>query len=106
MKKVGKTTRPFSEKRVTQSHLALCYPMDTALHSAPGSSVHAISQARKVEGVAIPFSRVFSLPRDQIWIPAMLVDSLPAAPLGKPTLSKFWEEGREGVYAPNQIKAV
>ena len=60
----------------------------------------------KWERVAIPFSRGFSLPRDRIWIPARLADSLPAAPLGMPTLSKFWEEGREGVYAPSQIKAV
>ena len=33
--------------------------------SQPGSSVHGILQARIMEWVAIPFSRVFSQPRDQ-----------------------------------------
>ena len=33
--------------------------------SPPGSSVHGILQARKLEWVAIPFSRVSSQPRDQ-----------------------------------------
>ena len=33
--------------------------------SLPGSSVHGISQARILEWVAIPFSRVSSQPRDQ-----------------------------------------
>ena len=35
------------------------------LCSPPGSSVHGILQARILEWVAIPFSRRFSLPRDQ-----------------------------------------
>ena len=39
---------------VTQSCLTLCNPMDCSL---PGSSLHAISQARILEWVAIPFSR-------------------------------------------------
>ena len=42
--------------------ISLCDPMDC---SPPGSSVHGISQARIVEWVAIPFSRVSSLPRGQ-----------------------------------------
>ena len=36
------------------SHAQLCDPMD---HSPPGSSVHGILQARRLEWVAIPFSR-------------------------------------------------
>ena len=36
--------------------------------SLPGSSVHAIFQARILEWVAIPFSRGFSWPRDQTWV--------------------------------------
>ena len=36
--------------------------------SLPGPSVHGILQARKLEWVAIPFSRGFSQPRDQIWV--------------------------------------
>ena len=40
----------------------LCDPMDCIL---PGSSVHEIFQARKLEWVAISFSRESSRPRDQ-----------------------------------------
>ena len=39
----------------------LCEPMDC---SQPGSSVHGILQARILEWVAFPFSRVSSQPRD------------------------------------------
>ena len=45
----------------TQSCLILCNPMDC---SPPGSSVHAILQARIPEWVAIHFSRGSSRPRD------------------------------------------
>ena len=34
----------------------------------PGSSVHGILQARKLEWVAILFSRGSSKPRDQTWV--------------------------------------
>ena len=44
------------------SHVQLfSCPMDSSL---PGSSVHGILQARKLEWVAISFSRGSSLPRD------------------------------------------
>ena len=46
---------------VAQSCLTLCNPMDC---SPPGSSVHGISQARILEWVTIPFSRVSSPSRD------------------------------------------
>ena len=46
---------------IAQSCLTLCSPMDC---SPPGSSVHGISQARILEWIAIPFSRVSSQPRD------------------------------------------
>ena len=46
---------------VTQSCPTLCDPMDC---SPPGSSVHGILQARILEGVAIPFSRGSSPPRN------------------------------------------
>ena len=36
--------------------------------SLPGSSVHKILQARILEWIAIPCSRRYSQPRDQIWI--------------------------------------
>ena len=42
-------------------------------------TVHGILQARILEWVAIPFSRISSLPRS----PASQVDSLPAEPQGK-----------------------
>ena len=46
---------------VAQLRLTLCDPMDC---SPPGSSVHGILQARILEWVVIPFSRVYSQPRD------------------------------------------
>ena len=46
---------------VTQLCLILCDPMD---YNPPDSSVHGILQARLLEWVAIPFSRVSSQPRD------------------------------------------
>ena len=45
---------------VAQSYPTLCDPMDCSL---PGSSVHGIFQARKLEWVAISFSRGSSQPR-------------------------------------------
>ena len=44
-----------------QSCLTLCHPMDC---SPPGSSIHGILQARRLEWVAITFSRGSSQPRD------------------------------------------
>ena len=46
---------------VAQLFPTLCDPMNCSL---PGSSVHGISQARKLKWAAISFSRVFSWPRD------------------------------------------
>ena len=51
---------------VTQSCLTLCDP--TVDCSPPGSSIHAILQARKLEWVATPFSRGSSQPRGQIQV--------------------------------------
>ena len=45
---------------VAELCLTLCNPMDC---SPPGSSVHGILQARILEWVAIPFSRVSSWPK-------------------------------------------
>ena len=50
---------------VAQSCLTLCDPMDCSL---PSFCVHEISQARILEWVAIPFSRVSSQSRDQTHI--------------------------------------
>ena len=47
---------------VTQLCLTLCNPLDC---STPGSSVHAIFQARVLERVAMPSSRGSSWPKDQ-----------------------------------------
>ena len=55
----------------------LCDPTDC---SPPGSSVHGIFQARKMEWVVISSSRRFSWPRDRMWVSCVLhweVDSLP-----------------------------
>ena len=36
--------------------------------SPPGSSIHGILQARRLEWVAISFSRASSQPRNQTWV--------------------------------------
>ena len=46
-------------------YLTLCDPMDCSL---PGSSIHGILQARRLEWVAISFSRGSSWPRDRTWV--------------------------------------
>ena len=48
--------------KLLQSCPTLCNPMDCSL---PGSSVHGILQARKLEWVAMSSSRGSSQPRDQ-----------------------------------------
>ena len=63
---------------VTQSRLTLCDPVDC---SPPGSSVPGILQARILEWAAVSSSRRSSRPNES---PALQVDSLPAAPPGKP----------------------
>ena len=50
---------------VIQSCLTLCGPMDC---NPSGSAAHGILQARLLEGVAIPFCRGSSWPRDQTQI--------------------------------------
>ena len=59
--------------KVTQS--TLWDPMDY--------TVHGIFQARILEWVAFPFSRVSSQPRDQTRSPALRADSLPTCGSGK-----------------------
>ena len=53
-------------------------------YSPPGSSVHGILQARRLEWVAMPFFRGSSQPRIEPRSPALQADSLPAEPQGKP----------------------
>ena len=54
--------------------------------SPPGSSVHGIFQARRLEWVAMPSSKGSSWPRDQTVSPALKADSLPTEPSRKPLL--------------------
>ena len=49
---------------------------DTVDCSLPGSSVHGILQARRLEWVAISFSRGSSYPGIEPWSSALQVDSL------------------------------
>ena len=79
---------------VAQLHLTLCDPMDWG---PPGSSLHRLVQARILEWVAIPFSRVWATreaPRILEWVaspnpgieprsPALHADSSPSEPPGK-----------------------
>ena len=55
--------------------------------SLPGSSVIGISQARRLEWVAISFSRGSSQLRASITSPAWQADALPLSHLGSPSLS-------------------
>ena len=55
--------------------LTLCDPMDC---SPPGSSVHGILQARKLEWVAMPFSRGPSRPRDRTCVSCVAGRLLPS----------------------------
>ena len=56
----------------------------------PGSSVHGILQARILEWVAMPFSRVYSQPRDRTHLSFI---SLPLVPPGKPeSPNKLYEK--------------
>ena len=48
--------------KLLQSCLTLCDPMDC---NPPGSPVHGILQARRLEWAAVPFSRASSQPRDR-----------------------------------------
>ena len=73
------------EVKVAQSCPSLCDLMDCSL---PGSSVHGILQARILERVVIPFSRVSFLdPVIEPGSPA-LPDSLPSEPPEKPLNKK------------------
>ena len=53
------------KRKVAQSCLTLCDPMDCSL---PGSSVHGIFQAIVPEWIAISFCRGLSQPRDPTWV--------------------------------------
>ena len=65
---------------VVYSCVTLCEPMDC---SPPDSSVHVILQARILEWVAIPFSRLNVNPGIESRYPALQADSLPSESLGK-----------------------
>ena len=54
---------------VTQLCSPLCNPMDSSL---PGSSVHEIFQAIKLEWATIPFSRGSAWPRDQTQVSSIV----------------------------------
>ena len=57
--------------------------------SPPGSNVHGTHQARKLEWVAIPFSRGFLDPGIKHRSPTLQADSLPSELQGLKTLSKL-----------------
>ena len=65
---------------VAQSCLTLCDAMDCSL---PDFSVHGILQARILEWVACPFSRVSSQPSDWTQVSGITVVSLVSEPRGK-----------------------
>ena len=67
--------------------LQLCLPLCNCMDSSlPGFPVHSIVQARTLQGVAMPFSRGSSQPKDQTHISCLLpwqAGSLPLAPSGQ-----------------------
>jgi len=64
----------------TQLCHTLCDPMDYIL---PGSSVHGILQARKLEWVAFPSAGDLPDPEIKPGSPALQADSLPSEPFGE-----------------------
>ena len=72
---------PCCASSVPESSPTLCNPMDC---SPSGSSVHVISQARKLEWVTIPFPRGSSDPGMEPQSPALAGRFFTAEPLGKP----------------------
>ena len=72
--------------KLLPSCLTLCDPVDC---SPPGSSVHAILQARILKWVAVLFCRGSSQSRDRTRVSYVYLywqaGSLPLAPPGKPT---------------------
>ena len=70
---------------VAQSCLTLCDPMDCSL---PGSSIHGIFQARKLEWVTISFSRRSSQPRDRTQVSCLVGRRFTIWATGEVTLGK------------------
>ena len=89
-----------------QSCQALCNPMNC---SPPGSSVHRILQARRLEWGAIPFSRGSSQPRNQTLISLCVLHwqagSLPLAPPGKPHTSPVGQGTPLKAYEQGNLQA-
>ena len=84
---------------VAQSCLTVCNPIDC---SPPGSSVHGILQARKVEWVPMPSSRGSSQPRGRTLVSCLWhwqVDSLSLCHLGGPILLTY-----ESVFLLSDLK--
>ena len=79
--RVYRKWRQRKESEVTQSCPTLCNPMDCSL---PGSSVHGVLQARRLERVDISFSRQSSPPRDRTWVSCIAGRRFTAEPSGKP----------------------
>ena len=75
-----------------------CDPMDC---SAPGSSVHGISQGRILQWVAIFSSRASSWPKDQTRISCIAGIFFTAEPLGKPL--SLWPTVNLSTWAENQL---
>ena len=66
-------------------HTKFCQTLENPMdYSLPGSSVHGILQARILEWVAIPFSKGYSQPWDQICIPHIAGGFLTTESLRKP----------------------
>ena len=65
---------------VAQLCPVLCEPMD---YNIPGSSVHGILQARKLECVAISFSKVFQIQGSNLGLLHWQAGFLPSEPPGK-----------------------
>ena len=66
---------------VVQSCLTICDPTDCSL---PGCSVHGIFQARKLESVAISFSKFLLNQRSKPCLLHLQADSLPLSHQGSP----------------------
>ena len=86
----------------------LCLTLYDSLDcSPPGCSLHGIFQTRKLEWVAISYSRGSSLPRDRTCVSCIagsllhwLTDSLPLSNMGSPLGDEYGFSGGSGIKNP------
>ena len=81
--------------KVAQSCPTLCDPMDY--------TVHGILQARILEWVTVPFSRVSSQPKDRTRSPTLQADSLPGKRMNTEWVTYTFSSGSFRLRDPTRV---